>query len=120
MNSYQDLKQQTLVTLREITDIIVDSPNLNSAPLLPEQQQYSEPFGLDKMELSQWLLHIYLPVAINHLTHDILDIFANIDGFSYVFEYQWQNSYTQDIKQLVIKLVDFENNMKKILALKAR
>lgn len=120
MTTYQNLKDQALATLNHVENLVTNSPEFNSDPITVEQRQYTEPFGLDKMAISQWLLHIYLPVAKNHIQYDEFMIFANLKDFSYVFEHSFQQKSHPDVVELIRHLRDFEEVMPQLIAAKPK
>lgn len=64
--------------------------SLNLEPLSPEQENYQEPFGIDKMYAEQWLLFIYLPAIIADFAwNDYTRI--RMANFSYYFALAWKD-----------------------------
>lgn len=70
--------------------LIAELESLNLDSLTPEQVNYKEPFGIDKMYAEQWLLFIYLPAITQDFTAQEYSRIKMAD-FSYYFALAWKD-----------------------------
>ncbi|RIY38852.1 YqcC family protein [Psittacicella gerlachiana] len=105
---HSNLKQQIIDHLTQTKNFLNQSEQFNTSELTIAQRQYKEPFGMDQMTPEQWLNHIYIDYAILALSQQQYEIFANIEGFSYFFEYSWREQTHQDFTQALNLIREYE------------
>ncbi|MFC6276223.1 YqcC family protein [Psittacicella hinzii] len=107
MNS--QIRNQLIAQLKHIQALLKKSTVLSTKPITMAQRHYKEPFGIDCMEPSQWLYHIYTEYAIKALNQEQWEIFASIEGFTFFFSYTWKELDHPDTEQIIAKLQEFED-----------